>query len=804
MNFPVEWIDRIGGLWATFALHATLLLAAAWLLERLRVLREPGWREWAWRVALFGAFASLALRLAPWPLPEATLSNPSAQDGIASVLAQQRQSAALPASSAAAAADPRAAEKVDTTAPRHTGATATPGAASAHASAAASAGSAEPERSTAEVWPRAALWLSPPWQLITAVLALWLCGTLIALAQTLRQAIGLLLLRRRLLSAGHRASSTLYAEAAALAAGLGLRVPRLRIVDALPSPLALPGAVVLPQWALALDASRQRAMLAHELAHLSRRDPLWRALQRIALAPLWWHPLAWHALRRLEALAETRCDATAVSLAGACVNARAGRARALAECLAECLSHHLAGRTAGAHPTLARRSGWALAMAEHGDGILGRVRDLLETSAMQTSPPKRRWRWIAAAAALLMLAALPAVHLIVRNDHALSVVIDEGDERRAIYSDMRGDERFRVRMDGDVRFTADERDVATLGADARLRIERREDGTTRQIEILREGERIVRRYRVDGVERAYDADARAWLARQIPDIYRISGYQAETRARRMLAAGGADALIAEIEAIGNPYVRATYLEQLLALSDVDAAQAERVFALIDGNTSDFERRRMLIAALARFAATPERHPRMLQTAQRMGSDFERTEWLIEAADALPVTGAALGAWARALDAAGSDFERRRALEALARDGRPRLQAAAVALVAADGLGSDFERRSALQTLAEQRVPLDVARYLATTERIGSDFERREALLALLARGPLDADTSRALLRSVRGMQSDFERTQVLAALAARMPRDLALIDDYRAVTRGMSDHERGEAEKALDRFYPEG
>lgn len=28
-----------------------------------------------------------------------------------------------------------------------------------------------------------------------------------------------------------------------------------------------------------------------------------------------------------------------------------------------------------------------------------------------------------------------------------------------------------------------------------------------------------------------------------------------------------------------------------------------------------------------------------------------------------------------------------------------------------------------------------------------------------------------------------------------------LIEDYRAVTRGMSDHERGRAEKALDRFY---
>jgi hypothetical protein len=30
---------------------------------------------------------------------------------------------------------------------------------------------------------------------------------------------------------------------------------------------------------------------------------------------------------------------------------------------------------------------------------------------------------------------------------------------------------------------------------------------------------------------------------------------------------------------------------------------------------------------------------------------------------------------------------------------------------------------------------------------------------------------------------------------------VALIENYRAVTRGMSDFERAQAEKALDRFY---
>ena len=59
-----------------------------------------------------------------------------------------------------------------------------------------------------------------------------------------------------------------------------------------------------------------------------------------------------------------------------------------------------------------------------------------------------------------------------------------------------------------------------------------------------------------------------------------------------------------------------------------------------------------------------------------------------------------------------------------------------------------------------------------------------------------------MLDSLRGMGSDFERGEVLKALAKVMPNDPALIEAYRAATRAMaSQHERGEAEQALDRFY---
>ena len=75
-------------------------------------------------------------------------------------------------------------------------------------------------------------------------------------------------------------------------------------------------------------------------------------------------------------------------------------------------------------------------------------------------------------------------------------------------------------------------------------------------------------------------------------------------------------------------------------------------------------------------------------------------------------------------------------------------------------------------------------------------------MALIRSTTPDLARSQNILRSVRGMSSDFERSKVLKALASAMPNDVALIEDYRAVTRSMSDFERAQSEKALDRFYP--
>lgn len=72
--------------------------------------------------------------------------------------------------------------------------------------------------------------------------------------------------------------------------------------------------LVLPlDFEARFDASEQAAILAHEAAHLRRRDNLW-ALVATTLATLqWFNPLAWPALRRFRADQELACDAAVLS-----------------------------------------------------------------------------------------------------------------------------------------------------------------------------------------------------------------------------------------------------------------------------------------------------------------------------------------------------------------------------------------------------------------------------------------------------------------------------------------------------------
>lgn len=82
----------------------------------------------------------------------------------------------------------------------------------------------------------------------------------------------------------------------------------LRLSDALRQPATFGRAILLPSEAKTWAKERLEAVLAHERAHLARRDGLAQLVADAACAVYWFHPLAWLAAQWAALERERACD----------------------------------------------------------------------------------------------------------------------------------------------------------------------------------------------------------------------------------------------------------------------------------------------------------------------------------------------------------------------------------------------------------------------------------------------------------------------------------------------------------------
>jgi beta-lactamase regulating signal transducer with metallopeptidase domain len=148
-----------------------------------------------------------------------------------------------------------------------------------------------------------------PWQRVLS--AAWLTGSALWFVLA-----GLAIYRfRRLLRLALPAPQRIQSQVDKLARCLGLaHAPNVALVPGKVSPMlwSLGGRprLLLPSELFERLPPEQRAtLLAHELAHLRRRDHWVRVLELVVTGLYWWHPVVWWARREIREAEEQCCDA---------------------------------------------------------------------------------------------------------------------------------------------------------------------------------------------------------------------------------------------------------------------------------------------------------------------------------------------------------------------------------------------------------------------------------------------------------------------------------------------------------------
>ena len=348
---------------ATYLIDSTILLGVAWLLSLL-FRRQPALEEAIWKAALVAALAaatlSSAMGIEPlgghWSisrnaLVEQTASVASNAATGTPVLVTARSTAIQPLGAGLDAALDRAAE----------------------------AGSAVATAATP---------VSPWWR---PILLLWLIGaalfTMILIASWTRL---LWMLRTR----RDRSAESLGREARHIAAAGGWRRrPRVTSSIVLRVPIALGWRrpeVCLPERVGELPSEQRSGLLAHEVAHLMRRDPLWRFVAWLLESVFFFQPLHRLARRRLEECSEFLCDQWAIS--------QTGSALGFAECLASVADWSLAAERLPVP-----------AMARSGSLLGRRVERILDGGSARLLRSGRWWIVAAVVLALAVGSAAPVV-----------------------------------------------------------------------------------------------------------------------------------------------------------------------------------------------------------------------------------------------------------------------------------------------------------------------------------------------------------------------------------------------------------
>src|SRR6266487_693713 len=429
--------------------------------------------------------------------------------------------------------------------------------------------------------------------------------------------------------------------------------------------------ILIPADADEWSAERRRDVLLHELAHVKRHDFLTQLVARVGCAVYWFHPLVWLAATRLREERERACDdhvlnagaspsVYATHLLEIARDLRAARATVLASVamarpaqLATRLLHVLDTRRR--RDTLSARSAvpaWiaAIVVVVPLAAAAPRIAEprssaaSIDTIGPLPSPWRNGKHAMLATAASRRVAPSDTLRGCSGSGARRSSHSHEGDGDVVTISITTGNCAISFDGDGKFTFNDDFTDIATLASGGRIVIKVDYGAHDRRLTIERgPGGALEREYKVDGSVKPFDDEARTWLAETLTLLFRRSGFMAEERARWILDRRGIQGLITELGEISGDYGRRIYYEEAVKSGKLDAAGYERLVTMAGQSiSSDYELAEFLITVAKAQPLSERMQAGFVTAAKSISSDYERHRVLTAALSRPGLTPAKIG------------------------------------------------------------------------------------------------------------------------------------------------------------------
>jgi beta-lactamase regulating signal transducer with metallopeptidase domain len=328
---------------------------------------------------------------------------------------------------------------------------------------------------------------------------------------------------------------------------------------------------------------------------------------------------------------------------------------------------------------------------------------------------------------------------------------------------------LKVKIDGAIEFTDDDRDVKSLSPNGRFTVEEGSWFSGRGYDVKADAAgNLTKTYSVGRSSKPLDDEGRAWLQHFLPQLIRDTGIGAGPRVARILRQGGPPAVIAEIGLIHSDGSKRIYLEQLFSQATLNAEQLKDSAKLIRGISSDGDKAQVLITVDEKYF-TGDLRPYLFDAAETISSDGDKRRVLSDIVKKDAGNNESLVRAARAAKHISSDGDKAEVLIEIADPYRANDELHMVYFEAANSISSDGDHARVLSKLlqahGDDRDTL--ARVLRSAEKISSDGDKARVLKEAVSSYSDDETERKAFFDAANSISSDGDHAQVLLALVHR-------------------------------------